>query len=119
MPTKQEIEAELNASEKDRAIAEARATLVELSEFETMLRAAEREIWQPHWNHDDPLVDRLARIGISKELIAQFQLLLDHMSAVASGEPIPAELQKMANDISSAEASASQQLAAIFAKGRR
>ena len=62
MPTKQGIEAELNASEQHKANAEARATLVELDEFETMLRAAEREIWQPHWSHDDPLADRLTRI---------------------------------------------------------
>jgi hypothetical protein len=82
MPTKQGIEAELNASEQHKANAEARATLVELDEFETMLRAAEREIWQPHWSHDDPLVDRLARIRAGRRLPRPYRALPRHAGQV-------------------------------------
>ena len=55
MPTKKEIEAELQASEVDRAVTKMREMQADWQEWEASLRAAEREVWQPHWSHNDPL----------------------------------------------------------------
>jgi len=67
MPTKEQLEAELNATEKDKAIAKLRELISDIDKWEANLRAAERQIWQPHWSHDDPLRGRLLRIGKSPE----------------------------------------------------
>ena len=50
MPTKEELEAELNASEKDKAIAKLRELIADIDEWEADLQALEREVWQPHWS---------------------------------------------------------------------
>ena len=62
MPTKAEIEAELQASDTDRAIAKAREMLADWQEWEALLRAAERKVWQPHSRGTD---DPRSRAGFS------------------------------------------------------
>ena len=69
--TKQEIEAEPADIQKHKAIRTAHEVIVELEKWEAALREAEKELWQPHWSHDDPLRDRLLRIGRSPEQVAE------------------------------------------------
>jgi hypothetical protein len=73
MPTKAEIEAELQASDTDRAIAKAREMLADWQEWEALLRAAERKVWQPHWSHDDPLRERLLRVGKTSQEVEEVE----------------------------------------------
>jgi hypothetical protein len=94
MPTKQEIEAELNASDIDRAVAKAREMFADWQEWEASLRAAERKVWQPHWSHDDPYRERLRRVGKTEKEIAEFERRLEAIRAIVLGKTLPVDLQK-------------------------
>jgi hypothetical protein len=52
--TKQQIEAELNASARDNILVKFRELIAYWDEFETRLRQEENRVWQPHWSHQDP-----------------------------------------------------------------
>lgn len=93
MPTKQEIEAELNASERDKAVAKIQEAVRDYEEFETKLRAKEVEIWQPHWSYNDPLPQRLRRTGVSEEIVEQLNVWFDGMSALHSGKLLSPEFE--------------------------
>ncbi len=113
MPTKPEIEAELADSEKHKAVANARELLAELEEWETALWEEEKKVWQPHWSRDDPLRDRMLRIGMSPEQVAEFERRLAATQAMILGKSIPADIRKELDDIDAAENSALEQLSNI------
>jgi hypothetical protein len=116
MPTKKEIEAELQASEVDKAVAKMREMLADWQEFEASLRAAERGVWQPHWSHDDPLSERLRRVGITEKGIAEIERWLKAIEAIVLGKSLPPDIQKQLDDVTTAEAAALAQLKAIVSR---
>jgi hypothetical protein len=118
MPTKKEIEEELNASDIDRAVAKAREMFADWQEWEASLRAAEREVWQPHWSHDDPYRERLRRVGKTEKEIAEFERRLEAIRALVLGQALPADIQKELDDANAAESSAVAQLKAIVSGQR-
>jgi hypothetical protein len=65
--------------------------LAAFEEFEAMLREAERPVWQPHWSYNDPIIERLTRIGLNREAIRKVEKLLDYMSLAALEERAPVE----------------------------
>jgi hypothetical protein len=118
MPTKEELEAELNASEKDKAIAKLRELIADIDEWEADLQALEREVWQPHWSHSDPLADRLRRVGFEGDKIREVERRMTVMGALIRGEPIPSDIQAEIDSASAAEDSALSQLATVVSASR-
>jgi hypothetical protein len=104
MPTKEEIEAELNASEREKAIARLRELMRDWEEFEALIRAAEDKVWQPHWSYNDPLVVRLRRIGLDEETVRRAKEHLDKLALIVSGKALPAEIKAEAAELIAAEA---------------
>jgi hypothetical protein len=87
-------------------------------EWEASLRAAEREVWQPHWSHNDPFRERLRRVGKTEEKIAGFERRLQAMQDIVLGKSPPPDIQKELDDANAAEGSALAQLKAIVS-GKR
>ena len=120
MPTKQEIEAELRMSEHEKTRALIQETISDIDEFEAMLTRLEDRVRQPHWSSLDPLVERLARVGMSKEAIKRITHLFELLSCDENGRPLlPEELRKLSADIEAAERSAWYQLSNIVARQNR
>jgi len=119
MPTKQEIEAELHAGEKDKAMAKLCELIADIGEYEAALRDAEKKVWQPHWSHGDPLRDRLLRAGKSPQEVAEFERWFAAIEALRLGKAVPADIQKEIDDVEAAENSALQQLAEVVRRARK
>jgi hypothetical protein len=119
MPTKEEIGAELSASERDKALANGKQLLHDYDEFELMLRGAEAEIWQPHWSFNDPLRERLCRIGMGKEAIQKFDDWVDAVVAILSGKSTPPLIQNEMAELERAEAASGQLFAELLAKTKK
>jgi hypothetical protein len=108
----------LQASEVDKAVTKLREAQADWQEWEASLRAAEREVWQPHWSYNDPLRDRLRRVGKTEEEIAEFERRLKAAEAIILGKSLPPDIQKELDDANAAEGSALAQLKAIIS-GKR
>ena len=119
MPTKEEIGAELSASEPDKALANCKEPLHDYDEFELMLRAAEAEIWQPHWSSNDPLRERLRRIGMGKEAIQKLDDWIDAVRAILSGKSNPPLIQNDMLNLERAELASGQLFAELLAKTKK
>ena len=119
MSTKQEIEAELRASYLDKALAELARTIREAREFDAALRAVEKQVWQPEWSFDDPLADRLARVGLGGESIRKLQALLDFLTGTGTDNAVPPEIAQRMAEMKSDETSALRQLADVVSDARR
>lgn len=115
MPTKWQIEAELNAGARDKALARLREVMNDLDEMERVLYAAEERLWQPHWSRNDPLSERLARVGVNGQLIRRVCSWMDAMSLLAAGKPLPPEFKAELAKHDAAGAAALQQLSDIVA----
>jgi hypothetical protein len=94
MPSKEELEAELQESDMDKAVRRLRETIAHFNEWEAQLRTLEKKVWQPHWSHDDPLADRLLRIGKNPVEIAKIERRLEAFEALCNGRPIQADIQE-------------------------
>jgi hypothetical protein len=112
---KEEIGAEFSASERDKALANCKEPLHDYDEFELMLRAAEAEIWQPHWSYNDPLHERLRRIGMGKEAIQKLDDWIDAVLAIIS-ESAPPLIQNDMLNLERAELAGGQLFAELLAK---
>jgi len=115
--TKEELAAELNGSERDKAVANIRELMAEFEEWEASVYAAEQEVWQPHWSRRDPIRDRLLRIGVSVEMATEAQRNLDVAATIIRAGIILPATKKQLNAEAQVERSALDQLAAIA--GRR
>jgi len=116
MPTREEIEAELNETDTQKAVRQLREALVEIEEFEEQLATAEK-IAGLGRAPEMPIVERMARLGCSKAACDRIAELLNLMSTLEKGRPLPGQLQKLLAEQVAAEQSADSQLAAIV-KGR-
>jgi hypothetical protein len=112
--TKQQIEAELNASELDRVRAKFRELIAGWDEFETRLRGEERKVWQPHWSHHDSYTDRFLRIGMNPQLAAEIGDRLAHVGDIFANRQPPAHIQAEIYQINAAGDSALDQLKAVI-----
>jgi hypothetical protein len=119
MAIRGDIEAELAASYWDKALAELERTIVEVKEFEAALRVTEMQVWQPHWSFDDPLGDRLARVGLDSESIRKLEMLLDFLLDAQTDAPVPPEIEQRIAAMKSAETSALKQLANVVSSAKR
>jgi len=119
VPTKQEIEAESQLDERERKLTRLREIVADLDELEVDLRKAEDAVWQPHWSRNDPLPDRLLRVGVSRTAVDKVKRRFDCMDMIRRGEPLPDEGKNILANADAAEESATQQLAAIVLRGQR
>ena len=115
MVTKKEIEAELKDSESFD-MGDLRDVLLRLEEFESWLKVQELKVWQPHWRHDDPFIDRLTRAGVDQETVNEVRRRLAVLSDTLEGEPALPDLQKQFDDRDAARKSALQQLAKLLSR---
>jgi hypothetical protein len=119
MPTKKEIEAELNASDSEKAIKRMRDQMADFEEWESALFKQEQTVWEPHWSRSDPLTGRLSRIGRTPQEIEKVATFADVVSRAARGEPLSPEMQRMADEQAAAENSAMQQLTGIVGRQKK
>jgi hypothetical protein len=122
MPTKEEIEAELNADEQTRLIAKIRAILRDFDEFETVLCALEDEEGLPTFYRSKPIVERMAHLGMSKEAIEHVRTWLAAFETICRAGPndLPDQVKRELADMADAELSALDQLDSIVrAAGRQ
>jgi hypothetical protein len=117
--TKQQIEAELNASERDRVQAKFRELIANWDQFETRLRHEERKVWQPHWSHHDPYSDRFLRIGMNAQIAAAIGGRLAHLGDIVANKQIPPNIQAEIDQINAAGDSALEQLKNVTAARKK
>jgi hypothetical protein len=55
--------------------------------FAEELRAAEETIGQPVWTYQDPLVERLRRVGVSDQKVEDFSAWRRTISSLTSDDP--------------------------------
>lgn len=118
MPKKQtpeSIEAELNASEMERLLAELNEAVRQVEEFEADLEARERANGIKT-EKDKPLVDRLAAVGVPKEAIEETAELLGAFNLVITGRPqeLPERVRRKLAEATEAGISALDQLQDIL-----
>ncbi len=117
--TKQRIEAELNASARDKVLAKFRELFAYWDEFETRLRQEEDKVWQPHWTHQDPYTDRFLRIGMKPQLAAEIGGRLAQLSDIVANKRLPPDIQAEIDEINAAGDAALDQLNAVMAARKK
>src|SRR5260370_16767889 len=117
--TKQQIEAELNASERDRVLAKSRELIANWDKFETRLRHEEGKVWQPHWSHHDPYTDRFLRIGMNPQIAAEIGGRLAHLGDVVANKQVPPNIQAEIDQINAPGDSALAQLKPLIATRKK
>ena len=121
MPTKEEIEAELNADERARTVKRLQEMQQEFEVFETFLCAREDELGLPRFYRSKPWTERLAHVGVSKEIIENFQASLDAMCTIVRTGPndLPEHIKRELAEWADAKLSAAEQLADIVRAHRK
>ena len=87
MPEKQSresIEAELNANDVERAIANLRGTMRDLEEFERQLQQLERKHGLTS-DRSKPLDERMAAVGMRQEAIDHMSIMFDAVTKILGG----------------------------------
>jgi hypothetical protein len=112
--TRESIEAELNASEVERAMRRCREVLHDIRELQRRLE--EERSWAITPLPDRPLVERIAAVGIGKEAIQQVSDMLDAIKKLVSGraDEIPVGMRRGLAETADAGISALDQLQDIL-----
>ena len=124
MPTKQtkeSIEAELNATERDRVVRKLQDVAQEAVEWEKRLQEMEDETGLPSFYRSKPLVERMAALGMSQGAIEHARTWLNALSKVASGrsDELPDHLKQELADEADAELTGAELLADIVQTHRK
>jgi hypothetical protein len=120
--TKETIESELRAGEREKVLERARSVIRELDECEARLEALEKEAGLPSFYRSKTLTNRMAQLGMSHEAIDEVAGLLDAIEKLALGrcDELSEAAKKMLAREAQAELSAADQLATIIkAAGNR
>ena len=80
--SRESLEAELNTSEIERVRARLRETLHDIEEFETRLQDEERKCGITP-APSKPVVERMAAVGMPREVIDQLADMLDTLTQIA------------------------------------
>jgi hypothetical protein len=119
MPSREEIEAKLNTSEKDRAIDALLRTVEDFIQLEAQIRAEEERAGFERDHRNVPLVDRLERLGYRKATRDRIAGLFDAVEDLRSGRPVSPQIKAMLAKEEAAIQSAGDQIAASAAGGRQ
>ena len=87
MPNNQVNVTELNRRECSSAPLRLLMLMRDLEVFADELRAAEETLGQPVWTYQDPLVERLRRVGLSDQKVEDFSAWRRTISSLTSGDP--------------------------------
>jgi hypothetical protein len=117
--TKESIEAELNASEKDRVVQKLRAVAQEAQEFERRLQELEAEAGLPTFYRSKPIVERMAAIGFDQAAIDHVQKWLGVISKMVRGDELPDDVKRELAEEADAELSGAELLAGIVQSHRK
>jgi hypothetical protein len=119
--TRETIEAELRADEREKVVERVRSVIRELDEFETRVQALEKEAGLPFFYRSKPLAERMAHLGMSHESIEEVAGLLDAIEKLALGraDELSDAAKKMLAGQAEAELSAADQLATIIISRKR
>ncbi len=115
MPVNREdIERELNLSDRERAVAVLRRTVADFGEIDRELRAAEKRAGL-EVGPDIPVVDRMAKLGYSEEARRTVAEMIGALNDMRRRRKISERTKAMLADREAAILSANEQLAAILA----
>ena len=119
--TRESIEAELNASERDRVIRKLQDTAQEAMDWENRLQEMEDEAGLPTFYRSKPIVERIAALGMSQEAIDRVQMWLDTFSKILSGrtDELPDHLKQELAPEADAELTGAELLADIVQNHRK
>jgi hypothetical protein len=119
--TRESIEAELNAGERERAQQLLSKAIQDFHELEKDLRQLEDEAGLPASYRSKPLTERMAAVGMSQAVIDRVKKYMDALEAVASGrqDELPDYLKSELAARADAEQSGAEQLAGIVKSHRQ
>ena len=119
--TKESIEAELNASERDRAVQRMREVIRDHEEFERDLQEREAEAGLPTFYRSKPIVERMAAVGMSQAAIDHVSTWLDAINKIGSGrsDELPDHVKGELAADADAELSGAELLAGIVQNHRK
>ena len=117
--TRESIEAEFKADPRAKFLAILTAIKQEVKELDTELVQAESLIGDPAQWRKMGVPERMRRVGVSEELVAQYERLLRWLVAVAAGGPIPADVLHAAEEYLALQTDAAEQLAKITEGSKR
>jgi hypothetical protein len=118
--TPESIEADLNASQTERLLADLKEAVRQVEEFEADLEARERAKGIKT-ERGKPLVDQLAGVGVPKEAIDETAELLSALGLIVSDrlEELPERVRRKLAEAAEAQLSALDQLQDILDARRR
>jgi hypothetical protein len=111
---REDIERELNLSDRERAAAVLRRTVADFGEIDRELRAAEKRAGL-EVGPDIPVVDRMAKLGYSEEARRTVAEMIGALDDMRRRRKLSQRTKTMLADREAAILSANQQLAAILA----
>ena len=119
--TRERIEAELNASKRDRIALQLQEVVREAHLVEKELRSLEDEHGIPEFARSRPLPERMAAVGMSRATIDRISKFMDALNMVRQGrsDDLPDDVKSELADQAAAELSGAEQLAAIVGSNRK
>ena len=119
--TRESIEAELNASKRERIALQLEEVVREAHLVEKDLRALEDEHGIPEFARSRPLPQRMAAVGMSRAVIDRVSKFMDALDMVRQGrsDDLPDDVQSELAGLADAELSGAEQLAAIVDQQRK
>jgi hypothetical protein len=119
--TRESIEAELNASKRERIALQLQELVREAHLVENDLRSLEDEHGIPEFARSRPLPERMAAVGMSRAVIDRVQMMLDALDMVRQGrsDDLPDDVKSELAAQADAELSGAEQLAAIVDQQRK
>jgi hypothetical protein len=119
--TRESIEAELNASKRERIALQLQELIREAHLVENDLRSLEDEYGIPEFARSRPLPERMAAVGMSRAVIDRVSKSLDALDMVRQGrsDDLPDDVKNELAGQADAELSGAEQLAAIVDQQRK
>jgi hypothetical protein len=119
--TRESIEAELNASKRERIALQLQELVSEAHLVEKDLRALEDKHGIPEFARSRPLPERMAAIGMRQATIERISTFLDALEKVRQGRisEVPDHVKSEFAGQADAELSGAEQLAAIVDQQRK
>jgi hypothetical protein len=119
--TRESIEAELNASKRERIALQLQEVVREAHLAEEDLRGIEDEHGIPEFARSRPLPERMAAVGMSRAVIDRISKFMDALNMVRQGrsDDLPDDVKSELAAQADAELSGAEQLAAIVDQERK
>jgi hypothetical protein len=119
--TRESIEAELHAGERERLAQQLRELMHDQNETERMFRELEDAAGLPTSQRSKPMTERMAALGMSQAVIDHVEMMQAAITTIKSGrqDELPNQLKNELAGQADAELSGAEQLAAIVDQQRK